>query len=136
MMDDAPTVSLQVELSGIRILADRSVKVSFTTLQEVDDPDLLYLIRRQTSSGWLVYSERSLDEQDIPDAEMSVDKAKSPSARLRAVLYVAWTKKYPDHASRTLNTFEAFYRATIESYIEKVKARIDELEMSSSAGAG
>ena len=126
----SPAIRMEAELSGIRILADRSVKVSFTSLTEINDADLLFLVRRQTSSGWLLYAERELDEADIPQDPMTRE-AKSPSARLRSVLYVAWTRKYPDHASRVLNTFDGFYRATMEGFIEKVKARIDELEAAS-----
>ena len=114
-------------MSGIRILQDRSVKVTFSSLKELDDASLLLLIRRQTSTGWLLYSERQQEEQDIPQDPLSTE-IKSPSARLRGALYVLWTRRYPDHASRVLNTFDAYYRATLEGFIEKTKSRIAELE--------
>ncbi len=128
LRDLAPsTFRVESELSGIRILADRSVKVSFTTLTELSDADLLYLFRRQASQGWLLYSERELTERDVPDGEIT-SEAKSPSARVRSLLFVLWKLRYPDAAQRTLNSYESFYRAALEAFTDTVRRKISEAE--------
>lgn len=52
------------------------------------------------------------------DFEVKIQKAKSPSQRLRYVLYVYWEQK------EIKEDFQDFYEAAIERVIDKVKAKL------------
>lgn len=64
---------------------------------------------------------------DEPNAEiMQVDKEaneKSPSQRLRSVLYRVWEQN-----PRQYKTFEEYYRIQMEKLIDKLKERLDPLQ--------
>jgi hypothetical protein len=65
---------------------------------------------------------REFTEADIPKDAPDTE-SKSPSVRLRSVIYVAWTQQYTTSVERTLNSFDAFYKAIMERITEGVKAK-------------
>lgn len=96
---------------------DGSVKISFVT------PEL-----RPSEAGALIILHGkkccvSIVPEDVPPEEkISVDTErgeKSPSLRLRSVLFVWFQQQRPEHT-----TFEPWYREKMETLIEHVKAKL------------
>ena len=64
-------------------------------------------------------AEQKIDDLDIPDIKPDFRGEKSPSARLRAVLFILWEK------STKTEEFETFYRRQIEKLIDRVKEKLE-----------
>ena len=104
-------------LTSFSTKADGGASVRFST-NEITDEDFLILKKSHQQYGWLCFQENPFQPSDIP-IEAAEDKAKTPSKRLRAVIYVLWeqTGKQGD--------FEAFYRDRMEKIIDFVKHKLD-----------
>ncbi len=62
----APTLfAVESELAGVHVLADRSVSIRVHTLAEVDDAELLLLIRRTSTHGWFTRAPRPLEDVEV-----------------------------------------------------------------------
>jgi hypothetical protein len=87
---------------------------------EMSGPEKQEAIELHDSFGYLLYSPNTISEKDIPK-ESAEDRTKTPSKRLRAVLYVLWKQTAtPD------SDFEIFYRDRMEKLIDQIKARLDQ----------
>ncbi len=110
------------QITKVSTLADGSYSIVLNT-PELDDQkgaQLLGMRRRQGIA--------SLSLSDIPsDLSAEMDKAvhelgyvgKSPSERLRNALYAQWKN------SSGVKTFDMFYNAEMEGFIESVKSKIN-----------
>jgi hypothetical protein len=98
---------------------DRSIRMSFSSLFEMNTEDYMEIDKQLQQSGWLVFASKAVNDVDIPDEDFETD-LKSPSKRLRSVLYVYHMEKDGDPAK-----FRQFYETTMEKYIQKVKDSID-----------
>jgi len=98
--------------------ADMSVKISFETRQLTGDEAAL-LMDNFRGEGWLVYKPNT--EVSLPDLPEGVAETgtKSPSQRLRAVLYILWQQ------NGKKGEFESFYRTEYEKLIEFFKSKLE-----------
>lgn len=73
-------------------------------------------------SGWLLFreDEQEFTELDLPKENSGYEDGKTPSTRLRGILFRYWeqfkSKEEPD--------FETFYRRAIELIIQKYKEKL------------
>lgn len=97
--------------------ADGGVSIRFTT-NEISDEEKLKLLKFHNSFGWLLFKETAFKDEEVPkdDAEQ---EGKTPSQRLRAVIFRFWKQKGEQ------GDFNTFYRQTIEKFIEIVKENLD-----------
>lgn len=99
--------------------ADGSASLAFTT-QELSGEEYANLKEHQNQFGHILFKENEFTLNDIPKEEAVEDKGKTPSRRLRAVLYaLAKDKKIPDEK------FEDFYKRCVERFIQQVKDELD-----------
>lgn len=112
-------VTLQAYLDKITTLKDGSVRVTFTS-QELSAESCTALMQYRQQFGWLLFSGQTLSDLDIPkDQAKDFRDDKTPSQRMRGVLYVLWKHLgSPD-------TFVAFYSSEMERQIERVKERLE-----------
>jgi hypothetical protein len=68
--------------------------------------------------GWLLFRENELTAEDIPNEDADFE-GKTPSKRLRAVLFVYWKQKGEQ------GDFEDFYRAKMNELTEYIKTKLD-----------
>ena len=96
-----------------------SVKLVFET-QELDAEKTADLFSLRNQLGWLIFAPSQSAEIELPQepAEEFRDD-KSPSQRLRAVLYVYWKQRGAQ------GDFETFYRARMSRFIESVKEKLE-----------
>lgn len=110
-------IKLPAYLSGYSSRADNSLGLRFAT-QEVDSDVVSELQNLNGAFGYLVFSENPIQDVEIP-TEGVEDKSKTPSKRIRAVLYRIFESKYPEKKD-----FETYYRMRMEKLIEKLKQEI------------
>jgi len=114
---------LPASIFGVRTLQDKTVRLTIDC-QEMHPESMAELFALQGGIGWLFFHEqpiKEIDTRNLPDIELDRDE-KHPSSRLRAAIYVLWNQ------SKKSQTFEVFYRDTMEKLIDFIKSKLDEKE--------
>lgn len=96
--------------------SDGSMGVSFST-QEASASDLAMIHAHVRQFGWLLFDENEIQSEDIP--KEGADEEKSPSKRLRSVLFVLWKQEGEK------GDFEIFYRDRMNKLIDWTKSKLD-----------
>ena len=110
-------IKLPAYFLGFNSKSDGSAGLRFAS-QEITSEDFAELKRNLNNFGWLLFQENTLSVSDLPKEPAEEDKDKSPSKRLRAVLFLNWKKKKE-------GDFETYYRKMIEVFIDKVKEKLE-----------
>lgn len=110
-------IKLACYLTGFSSKTDGSASLRFST-QELSAEDFGELKRSLNAYGWMVFRENEISLDDIPTEDVE-DKNKTPSKRMRSVIFVLWKQKGSN------GDFEVFYRNAIEKFIERVKNELD-----------
>jgi hypothetical protein len=116
-MSKANIFSAPAILTRIAYLKDGGLSLGFAT-QELSDQDKIIASRFHQKFGHVLFAENEFKEEDIPKGD-ATDESKSPSQRLRAVLFIAWRQE------GGLGDFEYYYRQQMEKFISSVKNRLD-----------
>lgn len=111
---------IPVIVGGIRSLKDGSVSITFET-QELSSGKAGELFSLRNKIAYVYVSERqiTLPEQKMVDALEPEMQGKTPSLRLRNVLYLLW-KQDPEGYQDS----DAYYRAKMELIINTYKSQI------------
>ena len=103
-------------IESVATRADGTIKLVIGT-QELDPEQSAALFALKGRQGWFLFSDNELKESDVPKEQSPEFKGdKSPSHRLRAVLWQYWnlnTSHKPD--------FDTFYKGWTEKKIKEVK---------------
>lgn len=108
-------------IDSVRPLKDGTMSLIFHT-QELGDEEKLVILNLLGKFGWLLFKEDSkgFDDSDVPREDSGYGENKSPSQRLRAVIYVYWEQNkkeaFPD--------FEVYYRRQMEALIGQYKEKL------------
>lgn len=110
-------IKVPAYFSGFSSRTDGSAGMRFAT-QEMSPEDFAQLQKHLNLFGWLIFKEGEVQQEDVPieDAE---EGGKSPSKRLRAVLFILWKQ-----GDKKLD-FESFYRQRMDQLIEVIKNKLD-----------
>jgi hypothetical protein len=108
------------QIAKIQTMADRGNRVVIDT-QELSPEDMATLFSlKQGGMGWFLFKGSAITTEEIPDYDPATfDEIKSPSQRLRAVLFVYWKE-----IRKGQGDFEGFYRAQVERIIEQYKEKL------------
>lgn len=109
----------QIVIEGIRARKDRSLGLTITTPELTSEEKALFMDMQGHAATALI----ELIDVDFPTEVRTVNKElnqKSQSQRIRAVLYILYTQNPEDQ------TFEEYYMAKTEKYIEFLKGKIEE----------
>lgn len=116
-------IILPAILESFRSLKDKSFKVTFDT-QELTPEQLAGIAVNIDKFGYLAFKEtpfkdkeREIIEQLEPDYN---DTGKTPSQRLRAVLYRCWEQNSESYAD-----FNLYYQFHLEKIITHYKNKLD-----------
>jgi len=87
------TAQFSAQIDGVTAKKDRTLSVKLGT-QEMQSEDSAFLLSLMEKQIWVAVSETPLTHEDleIPEVIMEFKNDKSPSSRLRAVLFVYYTK--------------------------------------------
>lgn len=114
-------VSLPVIFRIMKPKVDKSWTLWFET-RELNGVDIQTLSEMMGSEGWIVISPNDdISEGDIPVGEADSGlEGKSPSERLRNVLYVLW-----EQSGKPTGSFEIYRAAQMEKLIEVIKEKLE-----------
>lgn len=113
-------ITLPATLEGVTRRKDRSVSLRFSSLFETTNEDFSKLDGMFQASGYLLFSDEQIGLNDIPDEEIKDTDLKSPSSRLRDVLFVLHKQRGGNSAD-----FRQFYESQMEKVIEAIKERLE-----------
>lgn len=113
-------ILLPATINPPRFHKDGSVALSFES-RELSAEETHIILSMRNTEGWVCYAENENDIQ-IPDEDAEVDE-KTPSERLRNVLYVLYKQKIDK--GTYVGTFNAFRREKMEKLIDLIKAKLD-----------
>lgn len=91
----------------ITTLADKTLKIE------------LFLREMPHEEMALLFSAYTQGEEGVGIKEIQTDGLKTPSERLRAVIYVLWEQTSQE------KTFEVFYLQTMEMLINRIKEKLN-----------
>lgn len=114
-------VKLPVLISSLATKVDGSIKISLET-RELGHQDSATLFELRGAEAWAIISPSEIRDEDVKLPTEKADPSlgtKTPSQRLRAVLYRLWEQN-PKGVD-----FESFYRIKLESIIEQLKAKLE-----------
>ena len=114
-------LSIPATIDKIATRVDNTISIGVST-QELEPEGATALFSLKGKLGWLLFSENPPEEGDIPKEpapEFKTDK--TPSQRLRAVLYVYWAEN-----TNKKKTFELFYKEWMELKISEIKETLPE----------
>lgn len=103
-------------IQSLRTLSDGTWRLT-VDCQEMSPEEELELLKLKKQIGWFLFKINPLKEEDIPEEpspEFKTDK--SPSQRLRAILYKYWQLN-----TSQSKTFNEFYNSWVEKKIGEVK---------------
>lgn len=111
-------VSLYGILDSISTMKDRTLKVVFRTneLSPMDAGILQSLVHEE---GHVLFADVQLEEKDIPEGKPEFKTEKSPSQRLRNVIFVYWTQQGKP------GDFETFRKQKMDQVIDFVKSKLE-----------
>lgn len=109
-------VLLPASFENLSLLKDRSVTLKFST-RELSGDEITDLLGFRFAEGWLQFN---LNKEFVaPPTENAHLDTKSPSERLRDVLFVYYKQKEVNE------TFDTFYATNIEKFISHVKTKLE-----------
>ena len=116
------TLQFQSTISKVITMADRGLRLYVDT-QELPPEDIAKIFKLKDVDGiiWTALKEVPLEEKDldIPEVIDRDTETKTPSQRLRAVLYRYW-EQY-----KTGQDVELFYRRQMDSFINRIKDKLE-----------
>lgn len=110
-------------LISLRTLRDKTLKIEFET-NELTPDQFAEISRHIQAFGFLAFKKDEFKTEQIQlldEAKISYeDKNKTPSKRLRDVLFIAWKQ-----ADEGYQNFEDYYRYHMEVFINHIKSKLD-----------
>lgn len=103
--------------TGFSTRADGGATMRFAT-NELKADDFGMLAKMHNEFGYVMFKPNEYTDEDIPKGD-ATDERKSPSQRLRGVLFVWWEQLGKP------GEFEGFYRMQIDKIIMSVKDKLD-----------
>lgn len=114
-------VQLPILVSGIATKVDGSIKITLET-REFKPAEATKLFGLRNQEAWIMIAPNAMTEKDVKLPREKADPAvgvKTPSQRLRAVIYRLWEQ------SGTGADFESYYRIKMDNIIEQLKERLE-----------
>lgn len=111
---------IPAKITKVQTLADGSLGISVTTLYEVTPEDAATLLTLKQNPGWMAFKEQEVSDKELPDEPVQDKADKTPSQRLRAVLFVVWKE-----TTNQTTPFNRFYEDTLETIIAKYKEKLN-----------
>jgi len=115
------TFQAPATLDGVSPLKDGGMSIRFHT-NELTKEDKVTIMEFYQAFGFVLFKENEFMSTDVPK-EQAPESGKSPSQRLRGVMYA-----YHIKSNKPKDEFERWRRGYIESVIDHFKEKINDLE--------
>ena len=106
----------QCEVASISARRDKSLRFSTETCELSDEHRAAFLALQGSSCRMLI---EPMEADEEPVEVKSTKEQKTPSSRLRSVLFVYWKQQ------GSPGDFSTYYEASVEKVISQVKAKLD-----------
>lgn len=111
-------ITLPVLIAGIATKVDGSIKIILET-RELGADKAADLFGLRNSEAWAVLAASNIKEVNLPlERPDPAIGTKTPSQRMRAVLYRVWEQEHSDL------DFDTYYKSKMEHIIEQLKERL------------
>lgn len=103
-----------------RFRKDKSATLVFNSARELskEEREMILEAGLNDELGWVCWSPNKIQIDDLP-TEPATDDKKTPSKRLRAVLFILWQQQGSN------GDFETFYRERMDKLVDMIKAKLD-----------
>ena len=110
---------LPATIDGVRTLKDGGLRMTVDT-NELSTEEMAEVFTLKEKFVWLAIAETDIkeDELNVPEVMTEFKNEKTPSQRLRNVIYVYWEQNKPT------KTFDEFYRQKMEQIISFIKDKL------------
>lgn len=91
---------------------------------ELSENEIAMLMKQFNNKfGWILFSANKMNDEDIPEQQADAEgrRMKTPSQRLRAVLFIYYQQRVDKS-----KTFDQFYVEKMEKIIDRFKAELDD----------
>ena len=105
------------QIESVSTRKDRTIKLVVGT-SELDPIEAAQIMMLNQSQGWFLFKEDEIQSSEVPKENTDLEETKTPSQRLRAVIFVYWKEKGGN------GDFNTFYRRQMEKIINRVKGEL------------
>lgn len=112
-------LQFSAQIDGVNAKKDRTLSVKIGT-QELTAEDSSYLFDLMGKQIWIGLAETPIEILDVPEIVPEMRGDKTPSQRLRGLLYVLWDTKTDKQ-----RTFPQFYEDYVSKLCEQLKAKLE-----------
>jgi hypothetical protein len=112
------SVQFPSQLTKLETRVDGSIKVVIET-QELNGRDMAELFAYRGQLGYTTFTPNPEKSISVPETIVE-DNGKSPSQRLKNVLYVMW-----EQSGKKVDTFSQYYDMQMERIINQIKDKLD-----------
>jgi hypothetical protein len=122
---DKEILQIPAMITGDRSLINGARKLTIETQENINIENLKVLLDMEGKLGWFNFAMRKIKPEDLIDLppldETKLDIKKSPSQRLRNILYVYFEKR-----GGKKGMFDLFYCKEIERIIQSYKNKLED----------
>ena len=130
MAKEKELLKVLASINKVETMSDKTLKLQVFTTRELNPDDETKIMRYRNREGVFVFSPQETgiiekDIQNLPKFEPEFKTSKSPSERLRNVLYVFYTQTHEWKNDAThRKAFEDWRIVQMEKFIETVKSKL------------
>jgi len=120
-MSEETLLSVPAEIKKAETMSDRGLKLVIYT-QELNSADSAALFKLKGNSGFFLFKSTKISESDvatIPNEIKEFKTDRTPSERLRAVIYRVWEQ------TAQKESFQQFYGRHIDQICEQYKEQLN-----------
>jgi hypothetical protein len=119
-------IALPARITKIQTLSNSDLKMSVKTTKELEPQELAKVMKYNDEEGWMIFApmEAQPEAVKVPaDKPKQISKGKTPSQRLRSVIWVLHKQKLGEEPDD--DEFNEFYENQINELIERYKNKLD-----------
>lgn len=122
------TLHIPFEIQKVESMANHNLKIiAYSDNLKSEAKTLLFELQKKPGRAVIGESEHlEIDKDKLAEAMTTpVREGKSPSKRLRDVLYRLWEQDQVQAVNKDRKNFESYYQSEMETIIEDIKSRLD-----------
>ena len=112
-------LQFSAQIDSVLAKKDKTLSVKIGT-QELSAEDSSYLLSLMGSQIWLGLAETEIETLEVPEVIPEMKGEKSPSQRLKAIIYKIWELKTDQK-----ETFPRYYESYMFKICEQLKNKLD-----------
>lgn len=112
----------EADITKLETMSDGGIRLVVDTQEITDDQELAKLFRlKKGAHGFFLFKSSKIKQEDVPEYEPSESEnsERTPSQRLRAVLFVYWKQ-----VKGGTGDFDAYYRMVLNQLIDNYKEKL------------